>query len=131
MKRSLSYVAMAVVVAVAFAVGTLGQSDQRTTEERMQDVAATIRCPACGGQSAAGSDTAAAQAVRREITERIETGETDDQIRDYFASTFGEELLLTPPRSGVGALVWIVPVVAMVVGSAGLVLAFRRWKRWG
>jgi cytochrome c-type biogenesis protein CcmH len=129
-RRTLSYLAMALVAAVALAVGVVDQRDERTTEERMQDVAATIRCPACGGQSAAGSDTAAAQAVRREITERIEAGESDDEIRDYFASTFGEELLLTPPRSGVGSLVWIIPVVVLVVGGAGLAVAFRRWRAW-
>lgn len=131
MKHTVSYLAMALVAVVALAIGVVDQRDERTTEERMHDVAATIRCPACGGQSAAGSDTAAAQAVRREITERIEDGQSDDEIRDYFASTFGEELLLTPPRSGVGSLVWIIPVVVLVVGGAGLAVAFRRWRAWG
>jgi cytochrome c-type biogenesis protein CcmH len=131
MRRPLSYVAMSVVVAVAFAVGVIDRGEDRTVEERVQDVASTIRCPACRGQSAAGSDAASAQAIRVEIAERVEAGESDDEIRAYFASTQGDEILLTPPRSGVGALVWIVPVVVLVVGGTGLALAFRRWKRWG
>jgi cytochrome c-type biogenesis protein CcmH len=121
---------MAVAVVAALAIGTIDQRDDRTTEERMQDVASTIRCPQCRSQSAADSDASTAQAVRVEIAERIEEGQSDDQIRDYFASTYGEEILLTPPASGVGALVWIVPVVAVVLGGGGLLLAFRRWKAW-
>lgn len=130
MKRRTSYALMALAIVAALAFGIVDQRDDRTTEERMQDVASTIRCPQCRSQSAADSDASTAQAVRVEITERIEEGQSDDEIRDYFASTYGEEILLTPPASGVGSLVWIVPVVALVLATGGLVLAFRRWKAW-
>ena len=130
MKRTLSYGLMAVAIVAALSFGTIDQRDDRTTEERMQDVAGTIRCPQCRSQSAADSDASTAQAVRVEIAERIEAGESDDEIRDYFASTYGEEILLNPPASGVGSLVWIVPVVALVLATGGLLLAFRRWRSW-
>jgi cytochrome c-type biogenesis protein CcmH len=129
-KRAASYAVMALAIVIALGIGILDQHDDRTTEERMQDVASTIRCPQCRSQSAADSDASTAQAVRVEIAERIEDGQSDDQIRDYFASTYGEEILLTPPARGVGSLVWIVPVVALVAGAGGLVLAFRRWRSW-
>lgn len=130
MRRAFSYVAMAVVASAALAIGVLDEGSARTVEERVQDVASTIRCPQCRSQSAADSDAPTAQAVRVEIAERIDEGQSDDEIRAYFASAYGDEILLNPPRSGVGALVWIIPVVALVVGGAGLALAFRRWKRW-
>jgi cytochrome c-type biogenesis protein CcmH len=128
--RTAPYALMALAVVVALAIGVVDQRDDRSTEERMQDIAATIRCPQCRSQSAADSDASTAQAVRVEITERIDEGQSDDEIRDYFASTYGEEILLTPPASGVGSLVWIVPVVALVAGAGGLWVAFRRWRRW-
>ena len=131
MKRTVSYVLMALVAAVALAFGTLDEGSARTVEDRVEDIASTVRCPQCRSQSAADSDAPTAQAVRVEIAERIDAGESDDEIRDYFASTFGEEILLNPPSSGVGALVWVIPVVATVVGGVGLGLAFRRCKHWG
>ena len=130
MRRSLSYAAMAIAVVVALAVGTVDRGEARNAEERMRDIAGTIRCPACRSQSAADSDAPTAQAVRVEISERIDEGQSDDEIRDYFASTYGEEILLTPPSSGVGSLVWVIPVVAIVAGAAGLWFAFRRWRSW-
>ena len=128
--RRASYVLMAVAVVVALAIGTFDRGEARTPEERMRDIASTIRCPACRSQSAADSDAPTAQAVRVEISERIDEGESDDEIREYFASTYGEEILLTPPARGIGSLVWVVPVVALVGGGAGLWFAFRRWRRW-
>lgn len=130
MRRTLSYVAMAAVVVVALLIGALDEGSARTVEERVQSVASTVRCPQCASQSAADSDTSAALAVRREIAERIDAGQSDDEIRAYFASTYGEEILLNPPSRGVGSLVWIIPVVALVAGSAGLAVAFRRWRAW-
>lgn len=130
MLRRLSYLAMAVVAVVALAVGTLDDGPARATEDRVEAIAATVRCPQCAGQSAANSDAASARAIRSEIAERLDDGQSADEIRAYFASTYGDEILLTPPATGVGSLVWVLPVVATVVAAAGLAFAFVRWRRW-
>lgn len=128
--RVWSYVLMAVVAVGALGFGVVSGRDDRSVEDRVAAVASTIRCPQCRSQPAQDSDVSAARAVRDEIARQVEAGATDDEIRDYFAERYGEEILLRPPAGGVGALVWIVPVVALVVGGAGLALAFRRWRTW-
>jgi len=128
--RRISYVVMAVAAVAALAVGTFDKGPARATEDRVEDIAATIRCPQCRGQSAADSDAASARAVRAEIAERLDAGRSADEIRDYFAASYGEEILLTPPSTGVGSLVWILPVVVVVAGAGGLAVAFARWRRW-
>jgi cytochrome c-type biogenesis protein CcmH len=130
MIRTVSYAAMLVALLAALAVGVLDDSGTRTPEDRVNALAASIRCPQCRSQSAGDSDAPTAQAVRREIAERVEAGQSDAEIRSYFASTYGEEILLRPPASGVGALVWVVPVAAFVLAAGGLAYAFARWKRW-
>jgi cytochrome c-type biogenesis protein CcmH/NrfF len=128
--RTLSYVAMAVVAVTVLLVGALDQAGARTEEERVQSISRTIQCPACSGQSVAGSNASSAQAIRAEIADRVAEGQTDDEIRAYFASRYGDQILLTPPSSGAGAVVWVAPVVALAVASLGLALAFKRWQRW-
>jgi len=128
--RALSYAAMAVALVVALAVGVFDSNGPRSPEDRVNALAATIRCPQCRSQSAGDSDAPTAQAVREEIAERVDEGQSDGEIRAYFASTYGDEILLRPPASGVGALVWAVPVAAFVLAAGGLAYAFSRWKRW-
>jgi cytochrome c-type biogenesis protein CcmH len=118
-----------VVVVALLAFGSQGTTGTRTDQDRVNDIARTIACPACAGESAADSNVAASKGIRRVIAEQVAEGRTDEQIRVYFAETQGEDILLTPPSSGVGALVWILPVVALAVAVAFLVLAFRRWQR--
>jgi cytochrome c-type biogenesis protein CcmH len=127
-RRWLPWAAMAVVVAVALAVGTTGDGPPRTLEERAMALADTVRCPTCRSQSAADSDAPASQAIRTEIESRLRDGQDDDQIRAYLVSRYGEDVLLNPSGSGVTGLVWALPVAAVVLAAAGLGLAFRRWR---
>jgi cytochrome c-type biogenesis protein CcmH len=133
MRRSVflfSWVAMAVVLVAALGYGSLADRPAPTPEAHMRAVAETIKCPTCRSQSVADSDAPASDAIRAEILRRLEAGESDDEIRAYFASRYGEQILLTPRSSGAVGLVWILPVVALVAAVAGLAWAFLRWRRW-
>lgn len=128
MTRRLSWVALGIVVIAALVVGTRPEG-AKTDEERAQDIAESIACPACNGQSVASSDAIASQNIRTEIERRVADGERDDEIRSAFAARFGDDILLNPPRSGAAGLVWVIPVVGVVAAGAGLTVAFRRWRR--
>jgi cytochrome c-type biogenesis protein CcmH len=127
-RRWAPWIAVATVVVVALLVGTLGQSAP-TPEERVLSIAETIRCPSCKSQSSASSDTPSSKAVRLLIAERIAEGDTDEEIRDFVASRYGREVLLDPSGSGVGALVWALPVIVVIGAVAGLVVRFRGYGR--
>ena len=126
----LSWAALAVVTVVTLAVGTFAGDGSRSPEERADALADTIKCPTCRSQSVAESDAPASQAIRAEIARRIDEGQSDAEIRGYFSSRYGEEILLTPAGSGLVSLVWILPVAGLVLGAAGLGFAFWRWRRW-
>ncbi len=130
MTLKISYALMAVVLAGALWVGT-HQSTSLSNEERAQSLEHTIKCPVCRGQSVAESDAEASKAIRVEIARRIEAGQSDSEIRSFFAQTLGDDILLRPASSGFGGLVWVLPVAGFVVAAAGIGFAFWRWRRWG
>jgi cytochrome c-type biogenesis protein CcmH len=117
------------LVVVALVRAGVSDGPPRTTEERVHDIASTIKCPTCRSQSVASSESAAARAIRTEIARRVDDGESADEIRAAVAATYGEDVLLTPSRSGVEGVVWVLPVVALVLGLAGVSAAFARWRR--
>ena len=125
------WVALLLVVVVALAVGTLAQDDP-TDAERAQSIAETIRCPSCKSQAVASSDTPSSKAVRQLIADRIEAGDTDEEIRDYVASRFpDQDLLLDPSGSGFSALVWALPAMFVVAAVAGLAIRFAAYRTPG
>jgi cytochrome c-type biogenesis protein CcmH len=128
LRRWAPWAALAVVLAVALVIGSRPAGGPTTSADRVRHIAAELRCPTCRSQSALESDAEVSRAMRAEIQRRVDAGETDAQIRAYFVSKFGKDILLRPEGRGVSALVWILPVVALVAAIAGLVVAFRRWR---
>jgi cytochrome c-type biogenesis protein CcmH len=129
MALKLSYGLMAVVLAVALVLGS--RADGPTNPlDRARAIEQTIKCPTCRGQSVAESDAPASKAIRTDIAARISQGQSDDEIRDYFAAKFGEDIILRPKSSGIGGLVWVLPVAALVAAAGFLGFAFWRWRRW-
>jgi cytochrome c-type biogenesis protein CcmH len=128
--RRWSWLVIAAVALVSLSRATFADGPPRTTEEQVQAIASTMKCPTCRSQSVADSDVAAARAIRLEIARLLDEGRTPDEIRSAIAdSAYGDDLQLTPPASGFAGLVWVLPVVALVIALAGLAAAFARWRR--
>lgn len=122
------WLVLVALLAGALVTAAVGDRGPRTTAERTRELAETIKCPTCQGQSVAGSDATAAKSIRTEIARRIGEGQSDDEIRNYIAGLYGDEALLTPPRSGVAGLIWFLPVAFFVLAVGGLIAAFRSWR---
>ena len=128
-KVLLSWLLVGVAVATMLAFGVVDGRDDRTNAERAQDIGATIACPQCVGQSVVESDVTIAREIRAEIGRLVVAGYSDDHIRARFAERYGEWVILTPSRSGVSGLVWVIPVVGLVVGIGLLAVTLSRWRR--
>ena len=128
LRRWLPWILLGVVAigAIAWAAWPGGSP---TAAQRAHNLATELKCPDCEGLSVADSSTASAGAIRADIKQRIAHGESDSEIRQAYVDLYGDSILLSPSSSGLGFLVWGLPVVAIVLGAVGLALAFRRWQR--
>lgn len=90
-----------------------------TVEQRVERIAAGLRCPDCQALSVAESRTRAADAIRREIGEQVAAGRTDEEVRSHFVERYGEWILLSPDD----ALAWWLPVGVVLAAIAG----FAAW----
>ena len=117
-------VVLGVLVASVDTTPSRGVSDERAYALEIQ-----LKCLQCVGESVAASQAPLAVQFREEIDSQMRQGRTDDEILAFFAQRYGQEVLLTPPSSGLGALVWVVPVVVVAAGVLGLAGVFARWRR--
>jgi cytochrome c-type biogenesis protein CcmH len=129
-RRALPVVALVAVVAAALVVGGAGRSGgPRSAAARAEAIADDLRCPVCQGLSVADSHSPTAEAMYDDIRRRAEAGESDAAIKAYYVSRYGDWVLLDPKTSGVGAVVWLLPLTALLLALGGLAFAFRRWRR--
>lgn len=119
---------MGVIVIGAIVVGAGSPPKTGASDDRLYSIAGRLKCLQCVGESVASSQSSFAVQFREEIRTQMRQGGTDDEILNFFADSYGQEVLLTPPSSGLGALVWVVPVVAVAAAVLLLAGTFRRWR---
>ena len=102
--------------------------DANSVQARTDRIASSFKCPTCQGLSVAQSKANTAKAIYIEIERQVQAGQSDEQVRTYLVSRFGEQQLLRPETTGIGSIAWIAPVVVLVGAAGWLVSKFRRTK---
>jgi cytochrome c-type biogenesis protein CcmH len=99
----------------------------RVDDQQVYAIASELRCVVCQNLSVADSPSEMANQMRAIVRERLASGETPAQVRQYFVERYGDWILLAPPRRGFTLLVWVAPVAAVLVGLGVAALLVRRW----
>jgi cytochrome c-type biogenesis protein CcmH len=108
---------VAAAALVVIVVGLLPGEADADPDQREQYLSERIACPWCDGQSLAESDSQVARDLVVIMREKIDAGWSDGEIYDFFASSYGEQVVLEPPLTGWGVALWAVPVVALFAGG--------------
>ena len=95
--------------------------------DRVRSVASTLRCPVCQNLSVADSPSRLAQQMRATIGEELAAGRTPQQIRSEFTASYGEWILLAPPKHGIDLIAWLGPLLLVLGALAAGLAAVRRW----
>ncbi len=124
--KNFTFVAVALIALSVIVVGlNQGNTSQRTDEDRVDALAATIKCPFCNGESLKDSQSSIASEYRALIKQRVEAGATDDEIIAEFAANFGDSFILDTSTTKWSTALWIVPLLAITVGGGVLAWLWR------
>ena len=103
-------------------------AEDPVVEQRLVVIAEELRCLVCQDESLAGSRSDLAMDLRREIRGLIKQGKTDQEVRDFLVSRYGDFVLYRPPVKPTTWLLWGGPFVLLIGGLIGLVAFLRQRK---
>jgi cytochrome c-type biogenesis protein CcmH len=103
-------------------------AEDPVVEQRLITIAEELRCLVCQNESLAGSRSDLALDLRREIRSLIKQGKSDQEVRDFLVSRYGDFVLYRPPVKPTTWLLWGGPFVLLGGGLLGLFLFLRRRK---
>ncbi|RME45018.1 MAG: hypothetical protein D6796_11065, partial [Caldilineae bacterium] len=110
-----------VLTAVLLALFALPAMAQEPTMDEVNAVARKLNCPTCQGLNLEDCRTQTCAQWRDQIRDFLAQGMSEQEILDWYAARYGDEVLQEPPRRGVGLLVWVLPVLAIVTGTVWLI----------
>lgn len=86
-------------------------------EARARALSAELRCLVCQNQSIDDSDAELARDLRHLVRDRLQAGETDDEIRTAVVARYGEFVLFRPQFGGHTFLLWMTPLIILFLGG--------------
>ena len=125
--RLFSIVALAAVAMLGTACLTQGTSP--TLEERAQEIGRSLMCPVCPGETIEQSQAELAKQMRAIVREKLASGETRQEVLDFFVDRYNEDVLAAPPKSGFNLVAWGIPVLGIAAAMATLALVLRGMRR--
>jgi cytochrome c-type biogenesis protein CcmH len=103
-------------------------SFSESIDDEAREISYLLMCPVCQGQSVAESNSELAKDMRLIIRQKLEAGESKQEIINYFVNRYGDSILGYPPVKGVNLLLWVLPALAVVFGGIGIGLFLYRSK---
>lgn len=76
-----------------------------------------IRCPLCMNESIADSGAPVAADLRREVRRLLAEGKSDDEVKEFVSSRYGDFVLYRPRVAPVTYALWASPFVLLGVGA--------------
>jgi cytochrome c-type biogenesis protein CcmH len=97
-------------------------------EARARALSAQLRCLVCQNESIDESHADLAGDLRVLVRERLQAGDSDDQIRAFLVLRYGDFILLKPPFKLETWLLWGAPFLILLAGGGIIIVARRRQK---
>ena len=119
---------VSMTIAIFAATGCI-REDDLTLEQRSHQLAGQLMCPVCDAQTIDGSNAQIAQDMRVKVRELLDTGITNAEIKEYFVTRYGQEILAAPGGSGFNWIAWIVPFFITFGGIGIALLTIRNLRR--
>ena len=91
--------------------------ENQQQEDRFNQLTQELRCLVCQNQNLADSDATLAHDLRREVHEMLQTGQSNEQIKQFMVQRYGDFVLYRPPVQKNTYLLWLAPLFLMLVGA--------------
>jgi cytochrome c-type biogenesis protein CcmH len=117
MKRLSIWLMLLLGIGLALVLVGRVSAERMVTDDEVNAVAKQLYCPVCENIPLDVCPTQACIQWRELIRQKLAAGWSPDQIKQYFATQYGDRVLAIPPRRGLNWLVYILPPIAILFGG--------------
>lgn len=93
---------------------------------RYQALVEELRCTVCQNQNLADSNAELAKDLRRKVFEMMQSGQSDEEIKQFLVERYGDFVLYRPPMKPITWALWFGPGVVLLIGAILLARTLRR-----
>ena len=97
--------------------GTFNITSYAQANQDVDKISKNLRCLICQGQSVYDSQSDFALTIKMLIKDKLQEGESEDEIYDYLKSLYGEWIVYDPEFNKKNLLLWVFPLILFIFGG--------------
>lgn len=95
-------------------------------QQRFQALTGQLRCLVCQNENLAESNASLAIDLRNQIYQKINAGQSNQEIIRYLVARYGDYILYQPPLNARTIGLWFGPFVLLIVGLCYLIYYLKK-----
>ena len=108
---------MGLCIGLANAGEASPMAEDPVVEARLVHISQEIRCLVCQNESLSSSRAELADDLRREVRDLIRTNKSDQEIKDFLVSRYGDFVLYRPEVKPLTWVLWFGPFVVLLIAA--------------
>lgn len=119
---------MGICIGLANAGEASPMAEDPVVEARLVHISQELRCMVCQNESLSSSRAELADDLRREVRDLIRANKSDQEIKDFLVSRYGDFVLYRPEVKPLTWVLWFGPFVVLLMAAIfmGVYLRQRR-----
>ena len=97
--------------------------------QREVNILKILRCLVCQGQSIADSNSDFAQTIKLVVKDKINEGDTKQEIYNFLISKYGEWIIFEPRLNKTNFILWFLPYLTLLLGGLIIFLLVKKGKK--
>ena len=119
---------MGICIGLANAGEASPMAEDPVVEARLVHISQELRCMVCQNESLSSSRAELADDLRREVRDLIRANKSDQEIKDFLVSRYGDFVLYRPEVKPLTWVLWFGPFVVLLMAAIFL-FAYLRQRR--
>tara|TARA_X000001036_G_scaffold75435_1_gene66965 strand:- start:1927 stop:2325 length:399 start_codon:yes stop_codon:yes gene_type:complete len=113
----------------AFAVEPNEKLENVVLEKRARLISSELRCLVCQNENIDSSNSEFATDLRVFVRKKLQEGLTDEEIKSYLVSKYGDFIILRPPFKDYNIILYLIGPLLFIIGVSTLFLFFVSRKK--
>ena len=129
MKIFFSLLFLVIINVDAFAVEPNEKLENVGLEKRARLISSELRCLVCQNENIDSSNSEFATDLRVFVRKKLQEGLTDEEIKSYLVSKYGDFIILRPPFKDYNIILYLIGPLLFIIGVSTLFLFFVSRKK--
>ena len=96
------------------------------TEADLKKITSKLRCMTCQNQTIYDSDAEFSLDIKKIIKEKLQNGETEDEVVNFLIQRYGEYIIFEPQMNKQNLFLWYFPFIILAFSLVFLILRIKK-----